>query len=104
VSALAPTLEAFFTERLIRQRQASPNTIAAYRDTLKLLLCFAAKQTKKQPGELETSASPGSFHAELDRSHLSIHGIPAGSPPRDRRRGTAARDVGCAHGRDRRRR
>ena len=34
VSALAPTLEAFFTERLIRQRQASPHTIAAYRDTL----------------------------------------------------------------------
>ncbi len=33
VSALAPTLQAFFTERLIGQRQASPHTIAAYRDT-----------------------------------------------------------------------
>ena len=53
MSGLAPTLEAFFTERLIRQRQASPNTIAAYRDTLRMLLCFAAKRTAKQPSELE---------------------------------------------------
>jgi hypothetical protein len=28
----SPTLQTFFTDRLIRQRQASPNTIAAYRD------------------------------------------------------------------------
>ncbi len=53
MSALAPTLELFFTERLIRQRQASPNTIAAYRDTMRMLLRFAAKQTAKQPSELE---------------------------------------------------
>jgi len=33
MSALAPTLEAFFTERLLRQRDASPHTVAAYRDT-----------------------------------------------------------------------
>ena len=33
MSALAPTLQAFFTDRLIRQRQASRHTIAAYRDT-----------------------------------------------------------------------
>ena len=42
MSALAPTLQAFFTDRLVRQRNASPNTIAAYRDTLKLLLGFAS--------------------------------------------------------------
>jgi site-specific recombinase XerD len=53
VSALAPTLEAFFTERLIRQRQVSSNTIAAYRDTLRLLLGFAAERTGKEPSELE---------------------------------------------------
>ena len=34
MSALAPTLQAFFTDRLINQRDASPHTIAAYRDTL----------------------------------------------------------------------
>ena len=48
MSALAPTLQAFFTERLIRERQVSPNTIAAYRDTLRLLLGFAAKRTGKR--------------------------------------------------------
>ena len=41
MSALAPTLQAFFTDRLITQRNASPRTIAAYRDTFRLLLRFA---------------------------------------------------------------
>ena len=31
MSALAPTLQAFFTQRLTSQRHASPNTVAAYR-------------------------------------------------------------------------
>jgi integrase/recombinase XerD len=53
MTALAPTLQAFFTERLITQRNASPQTIAAYRDTFRLLLCFAHKQTGKQPFQLE---------------------------------------------------
>jgi integrase/recombinase XerD len=53
MSALAPTLETFFTERLIRQRQVSPNTIAAYRDTMRLLLGFAAQRRGKQPSTLE---------------------------------------------------
>ena len=53
MSALAPTLEAFFTERLMRQRQASPNTIAAYRDTMRLLLGFAAERVGMQPSKLQ---------------------------------------------------
>jgi integrase/recombinase XerD len=53
VSALAPTLQAFFTERLIGQRHASSNTIAAYRDTLRLLIGFAAKLLGRQPCELD---------------------------------------------------
>ena len=52
MSALAPTLEAFFTERLMNQRRASPHTIAAYRDTFRLLLRFVADRTRKQPAEL----------------------------------------------------
>ncbi len=55
MSALAPTLQAFFTDRLIRQRQASPQTIAAYRDTLRLLLTFAAARTGKQPSRLDVA-------------------------------------------------
>jgi len=53
MSALAPTLEAFFTDRLLRQRNASPHTIAAYRDTMRLLLRFAHERTRRQPSELD---------------------------------------------------
>ena len=39
---LAPFVTAFFTRHLPAERKASPNTIVAYRDTLKLLLRFLA--------------------------------------------------------------
>jgi len=52
MSGLAPTLEAFFTHRLITQRQSSPHTIAAYRDTFRLLLGFVHQRTGKQPSRL----------------------------------------------------
>src|ERR1700724_1181419 len=53
MTALAPTLQAFFTERLIRQRQASPHTLAAYRDTLRLLLVFASARKDIEPSKLD---------------------------------------------------
>ncbi|MGH3337859.1 MAG: tyrosine-type recombinase/integrase, partial [Propionibacteriaceae bacterium] len=53
MTLLAPALQAFFTERLITQRNSSPQTIAAYRDTFKLLLAFAQQQTGKQPFQLD---------------------------------------------------
>ncbi|MDQ3677217.1 MAG: site-specific integrase [Actinomycetota bacterium] len=53
MTAVAPTLQAFFTDRLARQLQASPRTIASYRDTLRLLLCFTHDSTGKQPAQLE---------------------------------------------------
>ncbi len=53
MSALAPTLQAFFTDRRIRQRQASPQTIAAYRDTWRLLLAFAVQRTGSEPSRLD---------------------------------------------------
>jgi integrase/recombinase XerD len=52
MTALAPTLEAFFTERLARQRNSSPNTVAAYRDTFCLLLRFVQQRTGKLPASL----------------------------------------------------
>lgn len=55
MSALAPTLEAFFTDRLIRQRHASAHTVAAYRDTLRLLLGYASAQTRLTPSALDLS-------------------------------------------------
>jgi site-specific recombinase XerD len=53
VTALAPTLQAFFTDRLARQRHASPHTIAAYRDTWRLLLSYAARHASRQPSQLD---------------------------------------------------
>jgi site-specific recombinase XerD len=53
VSALAPTLQAFFTDRLIAQRHASSHTIAAYRDTLRLLLSYASQRTGVPPSRLD---------------------------------------------------
>ena len=53
MTALAPTLQAFFTDRLARQRQASPHTIAAYRDTWRMLLSFATRYVGKQPSQLD---------------------------------------------------
>ncbi len=53
MTALAPTLQAFFTDRLVGQRDASPNTIAAYRVSLRLLLRYASQRTGKPPCELD---------------------------------------------------
>ena len=53
MSALAPTLEAYFTHRLISQKRASRHTIAAYRDAFRLLLHFAEQQTGKAPSLLD---------------------------------------------------
>jgi len=55
MTLLAPTLEAFFTQRLMTQRQASPHTISGYRDTMRLLLAFATEQTGTPPSRLEIS-------------------------------------------------
>ena len=52
MTALAPTLQAFFTDRLTRQKNASPHTITAYRDTLRLLLVFAQQRTGTPPSRL----------------------------------------------------
>jgi site-specific recombinase XerD len=55
MSDLASLLERFFSDRLLRQRQASRNTIAAYRDTFKLLLRFAQERTGQEPSQLSVA-------------------------------------------------
>ena len=75
MTLLAPSLQAWFTDRLINQRNSSPQTIAAYRDTFRLLLRFAREQTGKQPFELDLDDldAPliGAFlnHLEHDRGN-----------------------------------
>ena len=75
MSALAPTLQAFFTDRLVAQKNASPHTLTAYRDTLRLLLVFTAQQHGTAPADLrfEDLDAPlvGAFldHLEHDRGN-----------------------------------
>ena len=53
ISADLPSLlQSFFTERLLRQRQASPHTIAGYRDSFRLLLQFAKERLGKAPSKI----------------------------------------------------
>jgi site-specific recombinase XerD len=97
VSDLAPILQGFFTDRLARQKNASPNTVAAYRDTCRLLLAFARDQTGRQPSALSLAdISPGLVgaflqHLEDDRGNSSatrnarlaaIHSLFAYAAPR----------------------
>ncbi len=51
-TTLSPLLQSFFTERLMSQRQASPHTIASYRDTFRLLLAFAEENLSRPPSKL----------------------------------------------------
>jgi integrase/recombinase XerD len=52
MTALAPLVQGFFTQRLA-QRRASPATVAAYRDSFRLLLRFASERSGKAPSALE---------------------------------------------------
>lgn len=77
MSLLAPTLQRFFTERLVRQRQASPATVASYRDSLRLLLGFVAERSGKAPSalgfdDLDADAiSAFLTHLEVDRRNTA---------------------------------
>ena len=53
MSALAPLLQAFFTDRLTAQRRASSHTVVSYRDAFRLLLGYAAGRTAKKPCALD---------------------------------------------------
>jgi len=53
MTAIAPTMQAFFTDRLMSQLHASPHTIASYRDTMRLLIAFACQQRGRQPSQLD---------------------------------------------------
>ncbi len=77
MSALAPALQAYFTDRLIGQRQASPDTIAAYRHTFSLLLRFAANRTGTPPSQLDIATLDAPLiaafleHLEQDRGNTT---------------------------------
>jgi site-specific recombinase XerD len=55
MSLVAPTMQTFFTDRLLKQRQASPDTVRSYRNAFRLLLRFVQERTGKQPASLDWS-------------------------------------------------
>jgi integrase/recombinase XerD len=75
MTPLGATLEAFFTDRLLCQQRVSPNTIASYRDTFRLLLAFVQQQTGRSPARLELTQLDASVigaflaHLETDRGN-----------------------------------
>jgi len=70
MTTLAPLLQAFFTDRLMTQYDASPHTVASYRDTFKLLLGYVHQQTGKLPTQLDLTdldaATIGRFLQHLE--------------------------------------
>lgn len=78
MSALAPALQAYFTDRLIGQRAASPNTIAAYKHSFRLLLAFASKRTAKAPNDLDIADLDAPLvaafldHLQADRRNSTV--------------------------------
>ena len=68
-------LQTFFTDRLIRQRNASPHTITSYRDTFRLLLDYAQQQKKRIPSNLKLDDLDAPFivgfltHLEKERGN-----------------------------------
>lgn len=75
MTALAPVLQAFFTDRLALQRQASGHTVTAYRDALRMLIVYAARRAGKSPSRLDIAdldaTMVGAFlnHLENDRGN-----------------------------------
>lgn len=55
MTALAPVLQAFFSDRLLRPRRASGHTVTAYRDTFRLLLGFAQQRVGRSPADLRVA-------------------------------------------------
>jgi integrase/recombinase XerD len=80
MTVLAPTLEAFFVERLISQRSASPHAVASYRDAFRLFLQFAQQHTGTPASRLDLA----DLDAPLIGAFLNYLEHERGSSPRTR--------------------
>jgi site-specific recombinase XerD len=65
MTPLPALLQGFFTDRLLRQRQASGHTVAAYRDTFRLMLAFAAETFGQAPSDLSLEDLDAPFIGEF---------------------------------------
>ena len=74
MTPIAPTLQAFFTDRLTTQLHASPRTLASYRDSLRLLLCFANDRTGIAPSALDWDDLDEPLNSIVRAAELHMHG------------------------------
>jgi site-specific recombinase XerD len=77
--SFASLLQGFFTDRLMQQRQASPHTIASYRDSFRLLLQFAQKRIGVAPQKLSLEQIDAPLIAAFLEDMQTRRGICAGS-------------------------
>jgi integrase/recombinase XerD len=74
--SLAMYLQHFFTERLGNQLKASPNTVASYRDTFRLLLRYAANHLRRAPTDMEVADLDanliGMFLADIEKTRRNV--------------------------------
>jgi site-specific recombinase XerD len=72
-ATFAPLLERFFTQRLMEERQASPHTIGAYRDTYRQFLKFVQQRLHKSPSQLNLEDIDAplivAFLDEIEKNH-----------------------------------
>jgi len=86
MTALAPIIESYFVGYLNGQRQASPATVAGYRDSLRLLACFAGDRLKVRPSALNLE----DIDADMVVAFLGHLETDRGSQPRTRNNRLAA--------------
>src|SRR5215831_2619740 len=73
---LAPLVQQFFTERLMAQSNVSPRTVAAYRDTFRLLLAWFDQKLHKRPEKLAlTDLDVTRIAAFLDYLEIERHNV-----------------------------
>ena len=69
--SFARLLQQFFMQRLMQQQRASPCTVAAYRDSFRLLLAFAHRRLGKRPSDIALDDLNASFILEF-LNHLEV--------------------------------
>ena len=70
-TTFAGLLEAFFTDRLLRQRHVSPHTIVSYRDTCRQLLRFAQDRLTTPPSFLDHTEQARGLSARSRNGRLA---------------------------------
>jgi integrase/recombinase XerD len=76
-SSFPSLVQLFFTDRLRTQLGASPHTVAAYRDTFRLLIQFASEHLRRKPSQLRTEDLDAPFlgkfleHLEITRGNCA---------------------------------